>query len=153
MYIVIIDDDVYVWPSVMRNVVTNAASHGPDTAVGIPGCVSHGINGFCGGGGYAISKTLIDKMINHQSSDFMKEYTNHCEKTRFCDITTMAMLKSVGGKVIEDLRMHSWGMINVKHLKELTEQQKQTKEYDRMLTRMTSKLITQVSIFDYIHIL
>lgn len=114
-WIFIIDDDVYAYPPKIREIIKNYIDK-PYTALGTTGCVSKGIHGFCGGGGYAFSRKALEKIVNNKTQ-FLLDYKKNCDKTQFCDITTadLAKQKGITLKTISDFK--PWGINkNERHL-------------------------------------
>lgn len=112
----ILDDDVYAYPPKIREIIKNYIDK-PYTALGTTGCVSKGIQGFCGGGGYAFSRKALEKIVNNNKKQFLLDYKKNCDTTQFCDITTadLAKQKGITLKTISDFK--PWGIKkNEKHL-------------------------------------
>ena len=116
--------------------VTDAAAN-PKTAIGVTGCAAAGIGGFCGGGGYLISKLSVLAMA--VDPNFMQLYEDNCRLTQYCDITTAWMLKTHNTEVAADpkTRLHSWGF--------LTGAAKPDEaHHDAVYAALTAKLITHL---------
>ena len=111
-WVFVIDDDVYARPSVVWDVARsfrdragNATGPPGAIAVGTVGCAAHGISGFCGGGGYLLSRGAV----RHFSSE--RGYMDNCRLTGYCDITTAWLLREQGRvPVATDARFHPWGI-------------------------------------------
>lgn len=108
-----VDDDVYARPELVRQVIgTHAATHGNMAALGTTGCVTgnflNQIHGFCGGGGYALSRAAIEHML--AKPNFEQRYHRHCKRTQFCDITTAALAVEAGVALMTSNAFHPWGL-------------------------------------------
>lgn len=114
--------------------VVNDASADPMTAVGVTGCGALHFGGFCGGGGYVISKRAIDTMSH--DPDFMAKYDQNCKLTQYCDITTGWILMQYGFKLISDpkIRLHSWGFVTGRNYPDAA-------NHDKEYAELTVKLI------------
>ena len=82
----IIDDDVLVFPEGIKAFLNENANY--NEAYGTPGCGSHNIGGFCGGGGYAISKQAIGLIIEKSGSskNFLNSYMDKAKELEYSDI-------------------------------------------------------------------
>ena len=106
-WVFVIDEDVFVSPAILREIVLeyNASSL---ISVGTKGCGAKGVGGYCGGGGYLISRPALERTVG--SPHFMLKYQNLCNKTQYCDIVTASMLESANTTLLTDHRFHPWGM-------------------------------------------
>lgn len=105
----VVDDDVYVYPQMVREIIFKYKDK-PYKSLGTPGCVSKNIIGFCGGGGYAISKQALGKLIGSDQNKFLNDYKTHCDITNFCDITTADLLKKKNIELIKIPEFKPWGI-------------------------------------------
>jgi len=105
----ILDDDVYVYPDKVRSII-NKYKDNYNVALGTPGCESNGVEGFCGGGGYAFSKQALQKIVSNDYDLFLKEYKISCEKTKFCDITMGELSKKNNIEIIDIPEFKPWGI-------------------------------------------
>lgn len=108
-WIFVVDDDVYVYPQMVREIILRFKNE-PNKSLGTPGCVSKNIIGFCGGGGYAISKKALGKLIGSDQNKFLNDYKKHCDITNFCDITTADLLKKKNIELIKIPEFKPWGI-------------------------------------------
>lgn len=60
-WVFVIDEDVFVYPPLLREIISKFSPHQP-IALGTLGCGSV-IPGFCGGGGYAISRAAVLSLV------------------------------------------------------------------------------------------
>ena len=105
----ILDDDVYVYPEKVRSIISKYKDN-YNVALGTPGCISNGVEGFCGGGGYAFSKQALQKIVSNDYDLFLKEYKISCEKTNFCDITMGELSKKNNIEIINIPEFKPWGI-------------------------------------------
>ena len=82
-YAFIIDDDVYLWPSILREVIQETSKN-PLTVLG---SLSGACPGFCGGGGVGFTRQALKKMV--EKDNFEKRYHDNCVKTQFTDVTML----------------------------------------------------------------
>ena len=108
-WIFILDDDVYLYPPKVREIIYNYKDN-HNVAIGTPGCIANNINGFCGGGGYGFSRKVLEKLIGNNPDKFLKEYKKHCDTTQFCDITTADLLVKKGIKLEKIQELRPWGL-------------------------------------------
>jgi hypothetical protein len=102
----IIDDDVWARPYEIELALENKD---PTIAYGTPGCVSDGLFGFCGGGGYAISKFAILNLFRSTNFvNFFDSYMNLTQRTQNCDITTAQMLVNTNIRLKNMKGLHPW---------------------------------------------
>jgi hypothetical protein len=111
----ILDDDVYVYPDKVRSIISKYKDN-YNVALGTPGCESNGVEGFCGGGGYAFSKQALETIVGKDKNgvlkyeSFLKEYKISCEKTDFCDITMGELSKKNNIEIIDIPEFKPWGI-------------------------------------------
>jgi hypothetical protein len=103
-----IDDDVFVSPSIIRQLVQDY-NETALVSIGTKGCASESYSGFCGGGGYLVSHSAMKKMAALPS--FESKYMNICNRTQYCDIVTAWMLENEANvTLVNEGRFHPWGM-------------------------------------------
>ncbi|KAL7531112.1 hypothetical protein ACHAWF_003635, partial [Thalassiosira exigua] len=102
----VIDDDVFVSTSILREVVANY-DHSSPVSIGTLGCVSDQVPGFCGGGGYLISRPALEQLV--ELPNFMSRYMALCKKTMFCDIVTASLLNTANVTTLSDGHFRPWG--------------------------------------------
>ena len=136
-WMVVIDDDVYLWPSVMRDLVLDYRDS-PMEAIGTLGCVAKDVSGFCGGGGYILSREMVKKAT--AQDDFLHKYAGNCAITEFCDITTAWAIKEVGASLVSDPRLMPWGW-TVPHE---DHQEEKKNDYDLLMTEKMVELVDRI---------
>ena len=106
-----IDDDVYVYPRLLKHILE--PTDPKLTVTGGFGCGKFPLHGLCGGGGYAISQQVIRKLANSWFSEeeFFKRYMTLCRHIEYCDIVTGVLLTLNHFPWVEDIRLRPWGMI------------------------------------------
>ena len=104
----IIDDDVLVFPEGIKAFLNENANY--SEAYGTPGCGSHNIGGFCGGGGYAISKQAIGLIIEKSGSskNFLNCYMDKAKELEYSDIVTSWFLQEHGIQLKPMPGLHPW---------------------------------------------
>jgi hypothetical protein len=106
-----IDDDLFASPSVIRQIVLDY-NESSLVSIGTPGCASESYSGFCGGGGYLVSRVALKKTV--ALPNFASEYMKICNVTQYCDIVTAWMLENqANASIVHDGRFHPWGIQNV----------------------------------------
>ena len=111
----ILDDDVYVYPDKVRSII-NKYKDNYNVALGTSGCESNGVEGLCGGGGYAFSKQALQKIVGKDKNDvlkyesFLEEYKISCEKTKFHDITMGELATKNNIEIIDIPEFKPWGI-------------------------------------------
>ena len=71
------------------------------------------ISGLCGGGGYAISSQVLQRLFAKfkSKSQFYETYMSVNKLTHYCDITTSYMLSKYGNASIVQLEgIHPWAI-------------------------------------------
>ena len=104
-WVFVIDDDVFAAPDIVWDVARDHCNAG-EIGVGTLGCVSKEIVGFCGGGGYLLSKTAVQLVARTSTESYME----NCKRTAYCDITTAWALKRGNAKLLTDQRFRPWGL-------------------------------------------
>jgi hypothetical protein len=90
-----INDVVLVRPRLLEQELQKMHTSSEE-AFGITGCYAKDVPGFCGGGGYAISKGAIEKMINGDPDLFYEKYMDFAHQVQWSDITTSHFLEESG---------------------------------------------------------
>ena len=114
-WVFILDDNVYVYPDKVRSII-NKYKDNYNVALGTSGCESNGVEGLCGGGGYAFSKQALQKIVGKDKNDvlkyesFLEEYKISCEKTKFHDITMGELATKNNIEIIDIPEFKPWGI-------------------------------------------
>ena len=106
-WVFVIDEDVFVSPTILQEVV-NDYNESDLVSIGTKGCVAKEIGGFCGGGGYLISRPALERTV--ALTNFMSQYMKVCSNTDFCDIATSSLLETANVTTLTDGRFHPWGI-------------------------------------------
>ena len=112
-WLFVIDEDVYVDPESLRSIVANMTSPSEPVAVGVHGCgnLDQGFLGFCGGGGYLISKQALQNLV--AVPHYYEDYMSYCQhNSTYCDVVTAWMLQNRANVKIlpNETTLHSWGI-------------------------------------------
>lgn len=104
-WVMVIDDDVFAAPDIVWDVARDHCHTGA-LGVGTLGCGASNIGGFCGGGGYLLSKTAVQIVARTSPNIYME----NCKHTMYCDITTAWALTRGNAKLLTDARFRPWGL-------------------------------------------
>jgi hypothetical protein len=112
-WIFVIDEDVFVHPGIVRDIVQdnhNRTALSKGVAIGTPGCGADGYGGFCGGGGYLISRSAVQALVS--LPHFYEDYMHMCRaKIQYCDVVTGWMMENRAMvTILSDPRFQPWGI-------------------------------------------
>lgn len=116
-WVFVIDEDLFVHPETVRKIAqdNSKASSEKLVAIGTPGCGPKGYIGFCGGGGYLISRRAVQAVVAvpHFYEDYMHMCRTICE---YCDVVTAWMMEHKASvTILRDRRFHPWGIASDFH--------------------------------------
>jgi len=75
------DDDVYLLPEIVAEVLRNVDNAHIPQALGSFGCKTPtGCTGLCGGGGFAINRAALDRLAGKNPEEFLQHEMQYCSK-------------------------------------------------------------------------
>lgn len=113
-WIFVIDEDVFVYPKGIRQIVDSMSSSSilkreVPLSIGTLGCAHGKYVGFCGGGGYLIHRSAL--AATTAVDGFYDKYMNVCEEAPYCDIVTAHVMEQYANvTLMSDSRLHPWGI-------------------------------------------
>lgn len=118
-WLMVLDDDVYANPALIEHALSKHNSSSK-LALGIVGCGAGSLckdktGGFCGGGGYAISRPALEALVGgveeHQAAVFRKRYMDFTSSPfgqNIDDVSTTCLLKEDGVKIEGLHGLYGW---------------------------------------------
>lgn len=114
-WVFVVDDDTYVHTGNLERILSDFDASQP-LALGMTKCgtghCDDGLGGFCGGGGYAISKPALQMMIGDSREAFEREYLEIAGSPigeAFDDVSTTCLLRRRKVPVLDGLQgIYPW---------------------------------------------
>jgi len=112
-WIFVVDDDLYLHVANVHRVLSDF-DPSKSIALGIVGCGPHLCpgGGFCGGGGYALSRPAVEKIMAQGELAFQKDLMEHLAKEKsgqaWDDISVSCLLRRHGIPLLQIKGLYGW---------------------------------------------
>lgn len=117
-WLLIVDDDTYVFAQRLRDTLQGMDVDKKEV-YGIPGCgkCAHGLHGFCGGGGYMISRVNLLRMASLEhgpvpaaiQSSFLQSFMQNPDND-WCDVRFACVAQDAGLKPTAVKGLYGWSI-------------------------------------------